>query len=233
MNKTIKTTTRSALIATALLMPSMSHAALFIDDFSSDTSANYTGDNTFGSGGGFTISSSTLNVVAAGGNTHAVFHNTAAFDIGDTVSVDITGRDTRLSVSTAVDGTAGRVVRFKWETGGTFKSEVYGGGSTTTYNSAFDVDSGTVNLLLTRETDNTFSAAFDSGSGITQLNTTGGTEKQIFTAGGTGNGSLFIGVEAFAGTRTFDNLTITAIPEPTTTALLGLGGLALILRRRK
>jgi hypothetical protein len=33
----------------------------------------------------------------------------------------------------------------------------------------------------------------------------------------------------------FDNLTITgtAVPEPTTTALLGLGGLALILRRRK
>ena len=34
---------------------------------------------------------------------------------------------------------------------------------------------------------------------------------------------------------TFDNINITgtAVPEPTTTALLGLGGLALILRRRK
>jgi hypothetical protein len=30
-----------------------------------------------------------------------------------------------------------------------------------------------------------------------------------------------------------DNISITAVPEPTTTALLGLGGLALILRRRK
>lgn len=32
---------------------------------------------------------------------------------------------------------------------------------------------------------------------------------------------------------TTDNLTFTAIPDPSTTALLGLGGLALILRRRK
>ncbi len=30
-----------------------------------------------------------------------------------------------------------------------------------------------------------------------------------------------------------DNISLDAVPEPTTTALLGLGGLALILRRRK
>ena len=30
-----------------------------------------------------------------------------------------------------------------------------------------------------------------------------------------------------------DDIVITGVPEPSTTALLGLGGLALILRRRK
>jgi hypothetical protein len=31
----------------------------------------------------------------------------------------------------------------------------------------------------------------------------------------------------------FDNISVTSVPEPSSTALLGLGGLALILRRRK
>lgn len=34
-------------------------------------------------------------------------------------------------------------------------------------------------------------------------------------------------------TYAFDNLEVTAVPEPSSTALLGLGGLALILRRRR
>ena len=36
-----------------------------------------------------------------------------------------------------------------------------------------------------------------------------------------------------AGTIAMDSVGITAVPEPTTTALLGLGGIALILRRRR
>ncbi len=36
-----------------------------------------------------------------------------------------------------------------------------------------------------------------------------------------------------SGTYDVDSLTLTQVPEPSSTALLGLGGLALILRRRK
>lgn len=46
-------------------------------------------------------------------------------------------------------------------------------------------------------------------------------------------GSILISESASGGTVSALSLDHTAIPEPTTTALLGLGGLALILRRRK
>lgn len=220
--------------------PSSSASVLFLDDFSTDTSADYIGTDTFGSGGSFTVSGGTLNVTSAASNTHDVFYNTALLGIGQTVSVDVTGPDdTYLTVSTTTRGpnTSGQDgVRLLWEADGTFRARNYDDGteSTVFFHSSFDVaEPGPLTLYLTREGDNTFSAAFDSGSGLTQLNTTGGTEKQIFTAGDTGNGDLYFGVETWnnVGTRNFDNLTVT--PEPSSTALLGLGGLALALRRRR
>ena len=43
----------------------------------------------------------------------------------------------------------------------------------------------------------------------------------------------FAGNEVGGGTTWVDTLAVTAVPEPSATALLGLAGLALILRRRK
>lgn len=67
---------------------------------------------------------------------------------------------------------------------------------------------------------------------------------QAWSAGGTNNGWAFIGNTnngwdartsefATAGSRPLLTIEFTPVPEPTTTALLGLGGLALIFRRRK
>lgn len=68
----------------------------------------------------------------------------------------------------------------------------------------------------------TFSVSFSAAD------FTGGTEGSALTfeVGGAGLGGTNRGMYV-------DNINLTFVPEPTTTALLGLGGLALILRRRK
>ncbi len=230
MNKTIKTTTRSALITTALLMPSMSNAALFIDDFSADTSANYTGTQTFGSGGSFSVSGGTLN--AGGGGTYDVFHNTARLAVGETVSVDVdpSGQDDfYLAVSTTDRGPntgSEDGIRLNVQSGSNIRSRIYndGGASEVNYAGTYDLNLD-YTLFITRNSDFNFTVAFDNGSGVVSLDT--------YDVAAVGTQELYVGVENFGTTIAFDNLQIAAVPEPSTTALLGLGGLALILRRRK
>ncbi len=240
-----KTAIRSSIVAIAMAMPSLAYSAAFIDTFSSDTSANYTGTQTSGGGtaNGFTISGGTLNIDPNGRNSYTVFNNTAVFDIGDTLSVDTTtsaGHDIRLSVSTSAVGPntgTNNGVRLKRNRGdGSFEFQAYSG-TGAVYDSAFNISAGSaITLFLTRESADTFSAAYDAGSGLVQLNTSGGTEKQIISVTGVPSSTLFIGVEGYGdsaseGAVSFDNLQV-VIPEPSTMALLGLGGLALLRRRR-
>lgn len=233
--------TLACLVATATSLPAaIISTAVFVDDFSTDTSADYVLTDTFNTGGSYTVSGGTLNVTSAPNNTTNVFYDTAIFEIGQTVSVDISGpKDIYLSVSTTTRAanTAGEDgIRLNWTTGGTFQAKNYTNGSLSSivFDNSFDVDTSSVTLYLYRASDNVFAAAFDDGSGFTWLNTTGGTERQDFAVGDTGNGALYVGVETFnnTGTRNFDNLTL-SVPEPSSTALLGLGGLALMLRRKR
>jgi hypothetical protein len=59
-------------------------------------------------------------------------------------------------------------------------------------------------------------------------------DASAFATGSAGE-QINVRIAAVTGTVYADNvsLSVSAVPEPTTTALLGLGGLALILRRRK
>jgi manganese-dependent ADP-ribose/CDP-alcohol diphosphatase len=195
----------------------------FLDDFSTDTSADYIYTSTYGTDTAtWNVSSGSLNLPVTGGGSQTanLFYGTAILAIGDTVSVDLSGlSDVYLTVSTTTRGpnTSGEDgVRLNWNPDGTFKVRRYTNGSVTdtNFHSSFDVATGALTLYLTRESDNTFSAAYDSGSGLTQLNTTGGTEQQTFTAGDTGNGDLYIGVETYgSGTRSFDNLRVGILAE--------------------
>ncbi|MDG1358603.1 MAG: PEP-CTERM sorting domain-containing protein [Akkermansiaceae bacterium] len=232
--------TLACLVATATALPAaIISTTVFVDDFDTDTSADYILTDTFLTGGSFNVSEGTLNVTSASNNTADVFYDTAIFEIGQTVSVDLSGaKNSYLSVSTttraANTGTEDGV-RLNWETNGTFQAKNYTNGTASTlgFDGAFDVDASSVTLYLYRASDNVFAAAFDDGSGFTWLNTTGGTEREDFTVGDTGNGALYVGVETYnPGTRNFDNLTL-SVPEPSSTALLGLGGLALMLRRKR
>ena len=70
-----------------------------------------------------------------------------------------------------------------------------------------------------------YSTSLSSG-GITDLTLASGESATISYAVSNTNGSAWVRADNFA-------ISGSLVPEPTTTALLGLGGLALILRRRK
>lgn len=63
----------------------------------------------------------------------------------------------------------------------------------------------------------------DQGDSFT-INSTASGGNRIYWGSGSGAGQ---------GSTTWNNINLSSVPEPSSTALLGLGGLALILRRRK
>ncbi len=219
---------KTATLLTAVALSGISQGAVFFDDFSTDTSANYTGTQTFGSGGSFSISGGTLNV--GGGGTYDVFHNTARLAVGETVSVDVAPAgltDFYLTVSTTDRGPntgSEDGIRLNVANTTNIRSRIYNNGSATDVNYAGSYDmSLDYTLFITRNSDSNFTVGYDNGGGIVQLDT--------YDVAAVGTQELYIGVENFGSTMAFDNLQI--VPEPSALALLGLGTLSLIRRRRQ
>jgi hypothetical protein len=227
-----KTTPLALGLGALVAQPAL--GAAFFDDFSSDTSLNYTGTVTYGAaGGGFDISGGTLNIDSTGSRTFDVFHNTANLEAGEYLSVDVPGGQANnfyLSVSTITRGpnTADADgIRFAFTGTNTLRSRAYENGSATDTDYAPVFTDTAITMYILRNTDTSFSVGYDDGGGFTLLDT--------YTLTAVGSQDLFIGVEDFGSTMSFDNLTIgniADIPEPGSLALLGLGGLALLRRRR-
>ena len=222
----MKQTTLLTIAAFGLV--TSANAAPFLDDFSSDTSANYTGTQTFGSGGSFAISGGTLNVGVGG--TYDVFHNTARLAVGETVSVDVApggSGDSYLTVSSTDRGPNTGTedgIRLNVLNASTIRSRIYnnGGATNVEYAGSYNLNLD-YTLYITRNSDSNFTVAYDNGSGVVSLDT--------YDVAAVGAQELYVGVENFGNeTTAFDNLQI--IPEPSSLALLGLGGLLVVRRRR-
>ena len=236
--------TTLSIIAAIAALTGASQAALFADDFSSDTSGDYTGTVTFGSNGtgdagiGHTVHDGFLDLDSweTTSRTYSVFHSTAGLEVGETFSVDFlihgsTANDNNSSdMRISINGKAavgpnfdsGRGIRIL-KTASSFQTSTYGGAGTTPGETIAVSYTGAINMFITRLTPDTFSYGFDD-------NEVG----SVLTINGVASDTaLFVGVEAFGRSeRRFDNFEV-AVPEPSSAALLGLGGLALILRRRK
>ncbi|MFI4860015.1 MAG: PEP-CTERM sorting domain-containing protein [Phycisphaerales bacterium JB063] len=228
-----KTTPLALGLGALVAQPAL--GAAFFDDFSSDTSLNYTGTVTYGgAGGGFDVTGGTLNVDASGGRTFDVFHNTANLEAGEYVSVDVLpGQPTNfyLAVSTTTrhPGTGSEDgIRLGFTDSNTLVSRPYEDGSSPGTIAYAPVLADTeVTMYILRNTDTSFSVGYDDGGGFTVLDT--------YTLAAVGSQDLFIGVEDFGSTMSFDNLTIgdiAEIPEPGSLALLGLSAMAMLRRRR-
>ncbi|XAL99746.1 PEP-CTERM sorting domain-containing protein [Phycisphaeraceae bacterium D3-23] len=228
-----KTTPLALGLGALVAQPAL--GAAFFDDFSSDTSANYTGTVTYGAaGGGFDVTGGTLNVDSSGGRTFDVFHSTANLEAGEYVSVDaLPGQPNNfyLTVSTTTrhPGTGSEDgIRFAYTGSNTLGSRPYENGASSGTIAYAPVFTDTaITMYILRNTDTSFSLGYDDGSGFTVLDT--------YSLAAVGSQDLFIGVEDFGSTMSFDNLTIDSIsniPEPGSLALLGLSALAMLRRRR-
>ena len=159
----------SLYVATAvgvfLLTVRVSTAAPFLDDFSADTSTNYIGTATYGSGGGFDVSGGTLNIDSSSYTTYDVFHKTARLEVGETVRVvsqQGNPTDLYLTVSTTTRGpnTPGEHgIRLNWV--GSFRARVYNNGDEANMAFGDAVASGSeVELYISRVTDTEYAVGY-------------------------------------------------------------------------
>ncbi|MGB0993369.1 MAG: PEP-CTERM sorting domain-containing protein [Akkermansiaceae bacterium] len=94
---------------------------------------------------------------------------------------------------------------------------------------------------LAANTDHTFTftpgettaRGVDFASGASSVSMLGGGGDVILTLTSDGSGQITGTATGTGNEGNWAALTIESVPEPSSTALLGLGGLALILRRRK
>ncbi len=245
------------LLGCLLLMPGAASAAPFFDDFSADSSADYTLVNSFGSGGAFNVGGGKLNLTPGNSNTLSVVLDDGTHFLmpGGTFSVDMPaspwtnanyGQFVIVS-STGVQpiSSTGWRIRRDWRDeglgGSVWLQDAISGSQTVSSDGDFglaNTPTGNLRLFIERHLN-----GVDFDFYYLDLDTVSATIQHL------GDGTLpaalagtplYVGVQAWKGNVTshvfeFDNFSITAVPEVSTKAmgLLGALSIALLMWRRR
>jgi hypothetical protein len=214
-------------------------SAAFLDNFSSDTSASYTFENSYGGGGSFDVSGGTLNITTGSGNTAMVTLTAAeSLAVGESLGVDVPPQSGPnglfLTLGTAVGqpgAAGGDGYRWRRDAGAGAGFQIFSAEGPGAVITVVDPNkSSPATLWIDRTASDTFEFFYQYEGSATRTSIGSDTYAAL-----DGIGNLHIGMQAFdssATTYSFDNLRI--VPEPSTAALVLLAGTVLIgLRRRR
>ena len=164
-----------------------------------------------------------------------VFKNWAMDNLntGDSIGFKLVGTDN--------SGDAGKNIGITWGGKDATNIRIRTSGTTGGKNATINSNSGTslkLKLVADLDTGN-FKSFYDLGDGNGYVDNTGNAGANGITS--LDDVNLSVGVQAGTTWATdsnpdnaeIDSITLTVVPEPSSTALLGLGGLALLFRRRK
>ncbi|MGC3956557.1 MAG: PEP-CTERM sorting domain-containing protein [Verrucomicrobiota bacterium] len=232
-----------SLITALCLAGAVSQAQLVIDDFSGNLSA-YTAtrilkatpaaaNNTYAweiSNGALRINTSTYGGIEQYALTRTDFPLSVGFELSATYSAsDLGSQDLGLYVGAGAPTADVRAnyVSIYMRNNGQLYSRGFNG-TTELSLSGGSTPTGLLSLFVARTGVSTFDLGWYDGNGRNIL------ASRTMTSTTIGDAIGFYGDVRALGLRgSMDNLTITAIPEPTAAALLGLGSLGLVFRLRR
>ena len=201
-------------ISVLLMVAGSASAASFYDGFETDTSADYIGTRTYGTGAvDFNVSGGMLNVTTGGSTTYSVFHQTASLEVGEAVGIvskASNGQETYLTVSTITrspnTGTENGI-RFHVQNASNIRARVYRNGAESAVNYGAYPTGIDLTLYVFRKTETVYGVGYHDGADLTVL------DEEIEIPQTAGVAGLYVGVEVYGGTRSFDDLHIVVLDD--------------------
>ncbi len=235
MNNTLKALTLASAFATASLS-----GAVFFDGFTYDTAANYFGSNSFGGGGAFAVDTTDgeLDVLAAGGNTYAVMLNDGStflevgeyFQAASTNGVGGGSPHQYIQISTVPSQPNGSTsAGFRFRRSPTLRVQTYSNGGNTGAATALadPGNAGGLTYRIERETETDFEFLYSTGGDFISVGT------YSLLASEVDGEDIFVGVQGWAGTTSWDYIEIGVIPEASALPFLSIGALLALRARRR